>query len=214
MSGLWKRSRGNAIYADDLADEYGVDAVRYYVLHEIPFANDGNLTYELLEERYNSDLANILGNLVNRTISMNKKYFDNVVVNSDTIEDIDKELIDTVMKSKEKVEKSIEEIRVADAIDNVFNIFRRCNKYIDETTPWILAKEENKDRLKKVMYNLLESIRIGAVLLSPFLPETSEKIFAQLNTDLTSYESIQEFGQLKEGDILNNPEPLFKRIEK
>ena len=141
MSGLWKRSRGNAIYADDLADEYGVDAVRYYVLHEIPFANDGNLTYELLEERYNSDLANILGNLVNRTISMNKKYFDNVVVNSDTIEDIDKELIDTVMKSKEKVEKSIEEIRVADAIDNVFNIFRRCNKYIDETTPWILAKE-------------------------------------------------------------------------
>ena len=208
------KSRGNAIYADDLADEYGVDAVRYYVLHEIPFANDGNLTYELLEERYNSDLANILGNLVNRTISMNKKYFDNVVVNSDIIEDIDNDLMDTVMKSKEQVEKSMEEIRVADAIDNVFNIFRRCNKYIDETTPWILAKEENKDRLKKVMYNLLESIRIGAVLLSPFLPETSEKIFAQLNTNLTSYESIQEFGQLKEGESLNNPEPLFKRIEK
>ena len=208
------KSRGNAIYADDLADEYGVDAVRYYVLHEIPFANDGNLTYELLEERYNSDLANILGNLVNRTISMNKKYFDNVVVNSDSIEDIDKDLIDTVMKSKEQVEKSMEEIRVADAIDNVFNIFRRCNKYIDETTPWILAKEENKDRLKKVMYNLLESIRIGAVLLSPFLPETSEKIFSQLNTNLTSYESIQEFGQLKVGESLNNPEPLFKRIEK
>ena len=208
------KSRGNAIYADDLADQYGVDAVRYYVLHEIPFANDGNLTYELLEERYNSDLANILGNLVNRTISMNKKYFDNVVVNSETIEDIDKDLIDTVMNSKEQVEKSMEEIRVADAIDNVFNIFRRCNKYIDETTPWILAKEENKDRLKKVMYNLLESIRIGAVLLSPFLPETSEKIFAQLNTNLKSYESIQEFGQLKVGESLNNPEPLFKRIEK
>ena len=208
------KSRGNAIYADDLADQYGVDAVRYYVLHEIPFANDGNLTYELLEERYNSDLANILGNLVNRTISMNKKYFDNVVVNSEVIEDIDKELIDTVTKSKEQVEKSMDEIRVADAIDNVFNIFRRCNKYIDETTPWILAKEENKDRLKKVMFNLLESIRIGAVLLSPFLPETSEKIFAQLNTNLKSYESIQEFGQLKVGESLNNPEPLFKRIEK
>ena len=208
------KSRGNAIYADDLADQYGVDAVRYYVLHEIPFANDGNLTYELLEERYNSDLANILGNLVNRTISMNKKYFDNVVVNSDSIEDIDKDLINTVIKSKEQVEKSMEEIRVADAIDNVFNIFRRCNKYIDETTPWILAKEENKDRLKKVMYNLLESIRIGAVLLSPFLPETSEKIFAQLNTNLKSYESIQEFGQLKVGESFNNPEPLFKRIEK
>ena len=208
------KSRGNAIYADDLADEYGVDAVRYYVLHEIPFANDGNLTYELLEERYNSDLANILGNLVNRTISMNKKYFDNIVVNSDKEEDIDKDLINTVIKSKEQVEKSMEEIRVADAIDNVFNIFRRCNKYIDETTPWILAKEENKDRLKKVMYNLLESIRIGAVLLSPFLPETSEKIFSQVNTNLTSYESIQEFGQLKVGETLNNPEPLFKRIEK
>ena len=208
------KSRGNAIYADDLADEYGVDPVRYYVLHEIPFANDGNLTYELLEERYNSDLANILGNLVNRTISMNKKYFDNVVVDSDKVEDIDKDLIDTVLKSKEQVEKSMEEIRVADAIDGVFNIFRRCNKYIDETTPWILAKEENKDRLKKVMYNLLESIRIGAVLLSPFLPETSEKIFSQLNTDLTSYDSIQEFGQLKVGNSLNDPEPLFKRIEK
>ena len=208
------KSRGNAIYADDLADEYGVDPVRYYVLHEIPFANDGNLTYELLEERYNSDLANILGNLVNRTISMNKKYFENVVVDSEVTEDIDKDLIDTVLKSKEQVEKSMEEIRVADAIDGVFNIFRRCNKYIDETTPWILAKEENKDRLKKVMYNLLESIRIGAVLLSPFLPETSEKIFTQLNTNLTSYESIQEFGQLKEGETLNNPEPLFKRIEK
>ena len=208
------KSRGNAIYADDLADQYGVDAVRYYVLHEIPFANDGNLTYELLEERYNSDLANILGNLVNRTISMNKKYFDNIVVDSEVTEEIDKDLIDTVLKTKEQVEKSMEEIRVADAIDNVFNIFRRCNKYIDETTPWILAKEENKERLKKVIYNLLESIRIGAVLLSPFLPETSEKIFNQLNTNLTSYELIQEFGQLKVGNTLNDPEPLFKRIEK
>ena len=140
------KSRGNAIYADDLAEQYGVDAVRYYVLHEIPFANDGNLTYELLEERYNSDLANILGNLVNRTISMNKKYFDNIVSNSNVTDTVDEDLINTVMSAKGKVEKCMDDLRVADAIDEVFNIFKRCNKYIDETTPWILAKEENKDR--------------------------------------------------------------------
>ena len=208
------KSRGNAIYADDLAEQYGVDAVRYYVLHEIPFANDGNLTYELLEERYNSDLANILGNLVNRTISMNKKYFDNVVVNSEATEDIDSDLINTVLSAKDKVKTCMDELRVADAIDEVFNIFRRCNKYIDETTPWILAKEENKDRLKKVIYNLLESIRIGAVLLQSFLPSTSEEIFRQLNTKETSFESIEEFGKLKVGDTLNDPKPLFIRIEK
>ena len=208
------KSRGNAIYADDLAEQYGVDAVRYYVLHEIPFANDGNLTYELLEERYNSDLANILGNLVNRTISMNKKYFDNIVVNSDVIEEVDNDLINTVLGTKEKVEKHMDELKVADAIDEVFNIFRRCNKYIDETTPWILAKEENKDRLKSVLYNLLESIRIGAVLLHSFLPSTADEIFRQLNTTETSYESINEFGKLKLGDSLNDPKPLFIRIEK
>ena len=208
------KSKGNTIYADDLVEKYGVDAVRYYVLHEIPFANDGNLTYELLEERYNSDLANILGNLVNRTISMNKKYFDNVVVNSESIEAADEDLISTVMSAKEKVKTSIDNLKVADAIDNVFEIFRRCNKYIDETTPWILAKEENKDRLKKVIYNLLESIRIGAVLLYPFLPQTSEEIFRQLNTDESSYDSINEFGKLKIGTILNDPKPLFIRIEK
>jgi len=208
------KSRGNAIYADDLAETYGVDAVRYYVLHEIPFANDGNLTYELLEERYNSDLANILGNLVNRTISMSKKYFDGVVENSDVTESVDADLINTVLNSVTTCEKCMDELRVADAIDEVFNIFRRCNKYIDETTPWILAKEENKDRLKKVMYNLLESIRIGAVLLHSFLPETADKIFEQLNTDIRSYESIKEFGLLKEGTVLNDPSPLFMRIEK
>ena len=208
------KSRGNAIYADDLVEEYGVDAVRYYVLHEIPFANDGNLTYELLEERYNSDLANILGNLVNRTISMNKKYFENIVCNSDAKESVDDDLINTVLSAKGKVEKAMNELRVADAIDAVFEIFRRSNKYIDETTPWILAKEENKDRLKKVIYNLLESIRIGAVLLHPFLPDTAEKIFAQLNTDVTSYDSINEFGGLKVGEKLNDPEPIFARIEK
>ena len=208
------KSRGNAIYADDLANQYGVDAVRYYVLHEIPFANDGNLTYDLLEERYNSDLANILGNLVNRTISMNKKYFDNVVVNSEAKEDIDDDLINLVISTKDRVKIYMDELRIADAIDEVFNIFRRCNKYIDETTPWILAKEENKDRLKKVIYNLLETIRIGAVLLQSFLPSTSEEIFRQLNTNQTTFESIEEFGKLKVGDILNDPKPLFIRIEK
>ncbi len=208
------KSRGNAIYADDLVEKYGVDAVRYYVLHEIPFANDGNLTYELLEERYNSDLANILGNLVNRTISMNKKYFDNVISNSDSELDIDKELIDTVMSAREKVEKCMDELRIADAIDEVFSIFKRCNKYIDETTPWLLAKEGSTDRLKKVLYNLLESIRIGAVLLSPYLPSTSEEIFRQLNTKETSYDSIKNFGKLKVGDKLEDPTPLFVRIEK
>ena len=208
------KSKGNTIYADDLVEKYGVDAVRYYVLHETPFANDGNITYELLEERYNSDLANILGNLVNRTISMNKKYFDNIVVNSESVESIDQELIDITLNAKEKVKACMDNLKVADAIDEVFNIFRRCNKYIDETTPWILAKEENKDRLKKVIYNLLESIRIGAVLLTPFLPATSEEIFRQLNTKETNYDSINEFGKLKIGDILNDPKPLFVRIEK
>ncbi len=207
------KSRGNAIYADDLVDKYGVDAVRYYVLHEIPFANDGNLTYELLEERYNSDLANILGNLVNRTISMNKKYFDNVVVDSNAIEDVDKDLIDFVLKTKSKVEEAMNELRVAEAIDYIFDIFRRLNKYIDETTPWVLAKEEKYDRLKKVMYNLLESIRIGAVLLSSFLPSTSKKIFEELNTSVSSYDSIDEFGGLELGTKLCDPEPLFQRID-
>ena len=208
------KSKGNTIYADDLVQEYGVDAVRYYVLHEIPFANDGNLTYDVLEERYNSDLANILGNLVNRTISMNKKYFDNVVVNSDSNEKIDNDLINTVMNAKSKVEKSMDNLRVADAIDEVFNIYRRCNKYIDETTPWLLAKEENKDRLKKVMYNLVESIRIGTVLLQVFLPDTAKEIFRQLNTNLNSYDSINEFGKIEVGSVLNDPKPLFIRIEK
>lgn len=208
------KSRGNAIYADDLVDKYGVDAVRYYVLHEIPFANDGNLTYELLEERYNSDLANILGNLVNRTISMNKKYFDNIVVRSDQTLDIDSDLINLVMSAKDKVKESMDNLKVAEAIDHVFDIFRRCNKYIDETTPWILAKYENKDRLKCVMYNLLESIRIGAVLLQSFLPETSKRIFEQLNTDQVSLTSIENFGALKLGSKLSDPTPLFVRIEK
>ena len=208
------KSRGNAIYADDLADLVGVDAVRYYVLHEIPFANDGNLTYELLVERYNSDLANILGNLVNRTISMAKKYFDGVVPSANNLEEVDKDLINVVTSTVSKVDESMDNLRVADAIDNVFEIFRRSNKYIDETCPWTLAKEGNTERLQTVIYNLLESIRIGSVLLHSFLPETSEKIFKQLNTDLTDYESINEFGKLVVGNTLNDPEPLFVRIDK
>lgn len=208
------KSRGNAIYADDLVDIFGVDAVRYYVLHEIPFANDGNLTYELMIERYNSDLANILGNLVNRSISMAKKYFNGVVPKQNNLEDVDKSLIDVVTSAYFKVTSKMEELKIADAIDEVFEIFRRSNKYIDETTPWILAKEENKERLETVIYNLLESIRIGAILLSSFLPETSEKIFSQLNTDVTDIESVKEFGKLKTGEVLNDPEPLFIRIDK
>ena len=207
------KSRGNAIYADDLADLVGVDAVRYYVLHEIPFANDGNLTYELLVERYNSDLANILGNLVNRTISMAKKYFDGIVPNRGISEDIDNDLENTIKKSIEGVNESMDKLKVADAIDNVFEIFRRSNKYIDETMPWTLAKEGNTERLKTVIYNLLESIRIGAVLLHSFLPETSEKIFEQLNTTNTSYESINDFNGIEVGTILNDPSPLFARID-
>jgi len=208
------KSRGNAIYADDLVELFGVDAVRYYVLHEIPFANDGNLTYELLIERYNSDLANILGNLVNRTISMAKKYFDGIVPQQYELNDIDKDLINTVISAYDKTIEKMNELRVADAIDEVFEIFKRSNKYIDETTPWILAKEENKERLSTVIYNLLESIRIAAVLLSSFLPETSEKIFKQLNTDIVDIETVKEFGKLKSSESLNNPEPLFVRIDK
>ncbi len=208
------KSRGNAIYADDLADLFGVDAVRYYVLHEIPFANDGNLTYELMIERYNSDLANILGNLVNRTISMDKKYFESVVPSIGVEEPIDEELKQVIKESIYKAENSMESLRVADAIDATFDIFRRSNKYIDETMPWALAKEGNTERLKTVIYNLLESIRIGAVLLHSFLPETAEKIFAQLNTDKTDFASIRTFGGLESGKTVEEPEPLFARIDK
>ncbi len=208
------KSRGNAIYADELADLFGVDAVRYYVLHEIPFANDGNLTYELMIERYNSDLANILGNLVNRTISMDKKYFDGIVPEPSIKEEIDEDLIKIVTNALDKTTAAMDELKVADAIDNVFEIFRRSNKYIDETMPWVLAKEQNIERLKTVIYNLLEAIRVGAVLLHPFLPETAEKIYSQLNTDLTTFSSIENFGGLKVGTKLNEPEPLFVRIDK
>ena len=209
------KSKGNIIYADDLVNLFGVDAVRYYLLHEIPFASDGTITYELLIERINSDLANILGNLVNRTISMSHKYFDGVVLEPKEEEEIDQELKSLVLDTTEKVNQKMDHLRIADAIDDIFEIFRRCNKYIDETTPWALAKEESKkERLQTVLYNLLESIRHGAVLLQSFLPETADSIFHQLNTENRYYESLSNFNGLDYGIHLNKPEPLFIRIDK
>ena len=209
------KSKGNIIYADDLVKYFGVDEVRYYLLHEIPFANDGSITYELLIERINSDLANILGNLVNRTISMSKKYFEGVVVEPGTFEAIDREVIELVLNAKNKVDENMNNLRVADAIDNIFEIFRRANKYIDETTPWVLAKDDaQKERLATVIYVLLESIRQGAVLLQPFLPESSETILHQLNTNNRYLDSLNEFNGMDYGIILNDPEPIFARIDR
>lgn len=209
------KSKGNIMYADDLVELFGVDAIRYYLLHEIPFASDGSITYELIIERINSDLANILGNLVNRTISMAKKYMDGEVLKPTQFEDIDKELISLVLETPEKVTKLMDQLRVADAIDEIFNIFRRCNKYIDETTPWVLGKDpEQKDRLVTVLYNLLESIRHGAVLLQAFLPDTAREIFQQLNTENSQFESLKEFNGMDLGIHLNDPKPLFQRIDK
>ena len=209
------KSKGNIMYADDLVELFGVDAIRYYLLHEIPFASDGSITYELIIERINSDLANILGNLVNRTISMAKKYMDGEVLKPTQFEEIDKELISLVLETPDKVTKLMDQLRVADAIDEIFNIFRRCNKYIDETTPWVLGKDpEQKDRLVTVLYNLLESIRHGAVLLQAFLPETAKEIFQQLNTENSQFESLKEFNGMDLGIHLNDPKPLFQRIDK
>lgn len=208
------KSRGNVIYADDLADKFGVDTVRYYVLHEIPFSSDGNLTYELLIERYNSDLANTLGNLVNRTISMAKKYFDGVVPSRGLVENVDSDLFDSIINSLKNIDESMDKLRIADALDNIFEIFKRSNKYIDETMPWVLAKDEKTDRLKTVIYNLLEAIRVGAIVLSPFLPSTSEKILGQLNAENNSLDSITDFDGTIVGTVLNDPQPLFVRIDK
>lgn len=208
------KSKGNIVYADDLVKEFGVDSIRYYLLHEIPYAQDGTFTYELLIERINSDLANILGNLVNRTIAMCHKYFDGIVYEPTCFEAIDDELKELVLNTPLKVEEKMNDLRVAEAIDEIFEIFRRCNKYIDETTPWILAKDETKtDRLKTVLYNLLESIRSGAVLLQAFLPDTAEEIFRQLNTCNKSVESIN-FSGMDSGIKLIDPKPLFNRINK
>jgi len=209
------KSKGNIVYADDLVEKFGVDAVRYYMVHEMPFANDGTFTYELLIDRVNSDLANILGNLVNRTISMSKKYFDGVVIEPTVFEDIDKDLINYVLECPKLVDSKMNELKVSEAIDCIFEIFKRCNKYIDETTPWILAKDEsNRERLATVMYNLLESIRHGAVLLQAVLPDTADSIFKQLNTENRYYDSLSSFDGLDYGIVLNDPSPLFVRIDK
>ena len=203
------KSKGNISYADDLCNEFGTDAIRYYCLHEIPYNQDGNYTEELLIERINSDLANVLGNLVNRTISMGNKYFNGHVENKKVYEDVDKDLFELVNSVKDKLEDDINSIHLINALDHIFDIARRSNKYIDETTPWILAKDESKlARLETVIYNLLESIRVCANLLSPFLPETSDKILEQLN----NFEKKEE---IVEDNIynLNKPVPLFMRIE-
>lgn len=208
------KSRGNVIYADDLVDLFGVDAVRYYLLAEMPYASDGSITYENMIERYNADLANTLGNLVNRTIAMTNKYFGGVVQPGDVTEELDGELKSLAVETVGKVDKLLSEYRVSDTLDTIFTLAKRCNKYIDETTPWALAKDEDKKaRLGTVLYNLLESIRFIAVLLSPFLPETSEKIFAQMNTDIKDYDSLSAFGALKAGTVVGKAEPLFARID-
>ncbi len=212
--GKISKSSGNYKDPREYIEAYGKDAVRYFALREVPFGNDGNFSEIALINRTNADLANVLGNLVNRTIAMNKKYFNNVVVKSDKSTEFDEELISETLKTKEIVDKYMDELKVPEAIDAIMEIFRRCNKYIDETTPWLLAKDESRhDELKTVIYNLLESIRIGAILLRPFLPDTSEEIFRQLNTQKTSLESVKEFGGLSLGTVLNDPEPIFKRIE-
>ncbi len=208
------KSKGNTIYAKQLVDHFGVDAVRYYLLHEMPFANDGSLTYSLLIERINAELANILGNLVNRTIAMSKKYFNSKVMEPIKSEKIDEELINLALSIPPKLVTSMDNLKVADAISQVFELLRRSNKYIDETYPWLLAKEESKkERLGTVLYNLLESIRFAAVMLSSFMPETCQKIFKQLNTDAVEWESLKQFNGMKPGDVVGDGEILFARID-
>ena len=213
--GKMSKSKGNVLYADTLVDFFGVDAVRYFVLHEMPFENDGVISWELMVERMNSDLANILGNLVNRTISMSNKYFGGVVENKGVAEAVDEDLKAVVLEEVKKVDAKMAQLRVADAITEIFGIFRRCNKYIDETTPWTLAKDEaKKDRLATVLYNLTEAITIGASLLESFMPETSEKILAQLNTAKRSLDELQTFGLYPSGNqVTDKPEILFARMD-
>lgn len=213
--GKMSKSKGNVIYADDLVKLFGVDAVRYLMLHEMPFAQDGTLTYEIMVERINSDLANILGNLVNRTLSMSNKYNNGVVSNPKVSGEFDQELIDLAISTPKKVNEHMAKLRVQDSIDDIFDLLKRCNKYIDETSPWSIAKDEtNKDRLNTVLYNLLESIRISAVLLEAYIPETSKSILDQLNTQARDFNSIETFGQLEEGiKITDKPTILFARLD-
>lgn len=213
--GKMSKSKGNVIYADDLVDYFGVDAVRYFVLHEMPFDNDGSITWELMVERMNSDLANILGNLVNRTISMTNKYFDGVVSNPGADEAVDEDLKKVALETPGKVAAKMDKLRVADAITEIFTLFRRCNKYIDETEPWNLAKDEaKKERLATVLYNLFEGIRIGAVCLEAFLPSTSKKILDQIGTQERDYLALDTFGRMEQGiRVTEKPEILFARID-
>lgn len=213
--GKMSKSKGNVLYADELVDFFGVDAVRYFVLHEMPFENDGVISWELLVERINSDLANTLGNLVNRTISMSNKYFDGVVSNRNVCEDVDEDLKNVVTSTVDRVDAKMGELRVADAITEIFALFKRCNKYIDETMPWALAKDESKqDRLATVLYNLVESISIGAELLESFLPETAEKVLNQLNATRRGYDKLHTFGLYPDGGkVTEKPEILFARLD-
>mgnify|MGYP001218601439 CR=1 FL=1 len=213
--GKMSKSKGNVIYADELVDFFGVDAVRYFVLHEMPFENDGVITWELMVERLNSELANTLGNLVNRTISMSNKYFGGVVENKGVTEPVDDDLKNFILSVPEKVNEKMDKLRVADAMTEVFTIFKRCNKYIDETMPWALAKdEEKKDRLATVLYNLVEGICIGATLLKSFMPETTERIFAQLNAQDRSLDDLKTFGLYPSGNkVTEKPEILFARLD-
>ena len=208
------KSRGNVIYADDLVDLLGVDAVRYYLVSEMPYANDGSITYETIIERYNSDLANTFGNLVNRTIAMQNKYFDGIIQEPTDSESVDDELKAFALETVKKIEKCFETYRVADAVEAVLNLAKRSNKYLDETMPWALAKDENKKaRLGTVLYNLLEAIRYIAILLTPFMPQTAEKIFEQMNCDIKDYDSMNTFGALKAGTKVNEAQALFARID-
>ncbi len=209
------KSKGNIMYADDLAEVFGVDAVRYFVLHEMPFENDGSITWDLMVERLNSDLANTLGNLVNRTISMSNKYFGGVVSDKGAAEAVDEDLKAVATGTYDKVEAKMDSLRVADALTEIFNLFKRCNKYIDETEPWVLAKDEaKKDRLATVLYNLVEGISIGAGLLEPFMPETAARIMKQLNSEIRDFDSTKTFGVYTSGTkVTDAPEILFARLD-
>ncbi len=213
--GKMSKSKGNVLYADDLVDVFGIDAVRYFVIHEMPFENDGVISWELMVERMNSDLANILGNLVNRTISMTNKYFDGVVSNKNVCEAVDDELKAVVTAAPEKAAGKMQELRAADALTEIFNLFRRCNKYIDETMPWALAKDEAaRDRLATVLYNLIEGITVGASILEPFMPDTTGRIMKQLNTSVRDYEDMDKFGLYPSGNkVTDKPEILFARLD-
>ena len=213
--GKMSKSKGNVLYADELADFFGVDAVRYFVLHEMPFENDGVITWELMVERLNSELANTLGNLVNRTISMSNKYFDGVVENKNICEPVDDDLKTVVTSTRDKVAEKMEGLRVADAMTEIFNLFKRCNKYIDETMPWALAKDEDKkDRLATVLYNLVEGICIGAELLESYMPETAKRIRTQLNAKKRNYDDLATFGLYPSGNkVTDKPEILFARLD-